>query len=700
MKERTSKIFSKIISDQGPVSIHGLANDYKVTERTIRNDLNLINDLLTSKKLPKLNILANGQVNWAAEKREAIKNIGQISLYTYRLSPEERKLMTAFRLYTADGYLTINELSKILSVSRNTLLNDLPKVKKYIASHRLEVHSKPKGLIVLGQENDRRLALMEIMTPTVFLFDDEGTYNPFQDFLLDIVNPEGEKPFCEKVLKEAELKFNLHLTDASYDQAVRYLLLSVNRMSSQNYITDLVNAPSNLYPAAQFVMSIIAEKFKLEVSKDETQFLAEVLSGLTYLYQSQQRLTNILKIQLCAFMFINKVSEDLGLELSDDFEFHDSLVNHLFSTLDRPKNDIPGQVIRNILDQNYPEIVSLTEKNKAIIEKYAKRSLTENELSFISLHICAVIERKNLKSAPIRFLVVCTGGLATARLLTERLKRNYNCDIKAIVSAHNLDPKKCQEVDLIISTVPLTDCPFEYLVVDPYLDDSSQFKLNKKLKALGYDNQPGYVQSNQTRALMPLIEPIISKLAIDDEAKDQLTGEIRKILISFFGERELATSRSEAPSLAELLPPTHIELDVVCADFIEAIKRSADILLAEGYITPDYITAMIKNLQENGPYFVLAPGLAIPHAGLDCGSKKLGMTLIRLKNPVNSGHSENDPIKLLFGLSAEDRKSHLPAFLNLIALSRSADFRKQLSEARSPIEVSDIIKKAELLVMN
>lgn len=46
----------------------------------------------------------------------------------------------------------------------------------------------------------------------------------------------------------------------------------------------------------------------------------------------------------------------------------------------------------------------------------------------------------------------------------------------------------------------------------------------------------------------------------------------------------------------------------------------------------------------------------MPHEGLEAGSIKVGMNLIRLKNPVPFGEEEFDPVEFVCCLSAVDHK--------------------------------------------
>ena len=57
-----------------------------------------------------------------------------------------------------------------------------------------------------------------------------------------------------------------------------------------------------------------------------------------------------------------------------------------------------------------------------------------------------------------------------------------------------------------------------------------------------------------------------------------------------------------------------ITVDCPAATPEEAIREAGNALCRAGACSPQYVQAMIASYRELGPYFVIAPGLALPHA--------------------------------------------------------------------------------------
>src|SRR5699024_2839414 len=81
-----------------------------------------------------------------------------------------------------------------------------------------------------------------------------------------------------------------------------------------------------------------------------------------------------------------------------------------------------------------------------------------------------------------------------------------------------------------------------------------------------------------------------------------------------------------------------------------------------------YIEAMIQAYKKNGPYFVLAPHIAIPHARPVDGVNEASVSLVRLEQPLEFGHDSNDPVQMVFGLGASSNEEHLTVLLKLTTL--------------------------------
>ena len=76
-----------------------------------------------------------------------------------------------------------------------------------------------------------------------------------------------------------------------------------------------------------------------------------------------------------------------------------------------------------------------------------------------------------------------------------------------------------------------------------------------------------------------------------------------------------------------------IALNVDAKDWKEAVRVSGGLLVKNGLVEPRYVDAMIEMVNTIGPYIVISPGVAMPHARPEDGVLEPCMSLITLKTP-------------------------------------------------------------------
>lgn len=91
----------------------------------------------------------------------------------------------------------------------------------------------------------------------------------------------------------------------------------------------------------------------------------------------------------------------------------------------------------------------------------------------------------------------------------------------------------------------------------------------------------------------------------------------------------------------------------------ESVIESSKPLLDNGYVKQSYIDAMIECIKEYGPYVVIAPNLALPHARPETGSVKVGFSILKLDKAVAFSESEEHNVQLLIALSCVDAEMHM-----------------------------------------
>ncbi|MEU4892858.1 PTS sugar transporter subunit IIA [Streptomyces sp. NPDC044780] len=136
--------------------------------------------------------------------------------------------------------------------------------------------------------------------------------------------------------------------------------------------------------------------------------------------------------------------------------------------------------------------------------------------------------------------------------------------------------------------------------------------------------------------------------------------------------------------LQDLLPAEAVRLDVRAADWREAIAVAGRLMVETGVTTDEYTREMVANVEENGPYIVIAPGLAFAHSRPSPAVLATGMSWVRLAEPVAFGHEANDPVTLVVALAAQDSAAHTSAMASLARLLGDPASAAVLAAAPTP----------------
>ena len=717
MNKRTLDIIEEIGGD-AVLTIAQLAETHGVSQRTVRKDLDAIDGALRRNGRAGIRLERGGRVVCMDSPLFLLDEARQESAGSWRPDPSARVPLAAALVALADAGTTLGALAEALLVSRNTVINDLDDTKALLAKGGLEPQSKAsKGLRALGDEASRRRLVCQVVAQ----LDERG-----RALLAERTNlSASDLEVTAKILDEQQVLHSCILTDDSARIIRTYLSVALLRLRGGHALeaaggksngpgqtggpaADLPDSTADgaaratrhespLMPMARDIMALMERYFHLHAGEPEAVALCDRLDHQQFNRRSVER-DDAPKVQLMTRRLIARLSDELGIDLGDDFAFFESLSKHLDSVLQAEPVEYPDTpLIREVIRDNEP-VLRAVRACDDIVCSYVGRDLTDLELGYIALHVCAAIERKKSRQAPLHVIVVCNSGVGTSQLLHERLRGSFNFKIVRTCTSREALELTPADADLLISTVRLEGAAVDWMLVSPLLTEEDTRRVSEKVGALrsarNLDVEAPTGNERRAQDLLAQLAPVVYDLAPD--RAPTLMRAVRRVVSSFFGSREASEARMGQPLARDLLIPSHIRLDVHCADWRDAVRESAQVLLKGGYIEQRYVDAMIANIEENGPYVVLTRGFAMPHEGVDCGTSEMGLSLVRLAAPVEFGEPDLDPVEFVCCLSPVDHDGHLRALFDLVALMRQDAFKEELRQAWTPEQAAAIIERWEL----
>lgn len=149
------------------------------------------------------------------------------------------------------------------------------------------------------------------------------------------------------------------------------------------------------------------------------------------------------------------------------------------------------------------------------------------------------------------------------------------------------------------------------------------------------------------------------------------------------------------PSLAQMLSEDTVALRVSVSNWEEAVRAAGALLVRSGAVEPRYVEAMIQMVKEIGPYIVIAPGVALPHARPEEGALRPCMSALTLSPAINFGNVHNDPVSLVIAFAAPDAEGHVGALAELARVLEDAEVLERLKSASSVHEFLSLMCRSK-----
>ena len=374
MNKRSREILLGLMDLEKTFRISELAEKFQVSERTIRNDINDVNDFLEQHELSLVKLGSNGTLLVEDDIELAAGLFNQNDFYTYRLSKGERKPLIAAILIEASDYTTLSNMAELLYVSRATVINDLESVKQMLLKEHLTVESHSnKGLVLHGKESDKRACLLKLLNQDGFF---QAAGSVVQSFIrgLNISHrlKKEDKQNLQKIINEQEHAHGRFLTDASFNYLLSYLTILIQRVKKGHQITESLEVKKSKYEMAEDILRYVCQYWELPESQGEKELLSDILDSLSYI-KKDSRNQRIIGLQLVTRKFIEQISNELHVDSNRDFVFYENLVNHLESIFTKEFNITQrDDFLRQIVEQNQ-ETLYAVKNNIEMLERFVGR---------------------------------------------------------------------------------------------------------------------------------------------------------------------------------------------------------------------------------------------------------------------------------------------------------------------------------------
>lgn len=696
MNTRQIEILKVIKDNPEPSTVSELAVMFAVSQRTIQNDLNTIDDELLDHHIESL---FHSSKKGCFIKKDAgtIQKINQLiyefDLYMNVLSPEGRLEFLFTILALKQGYMTISTLAESLNISRNTILNDIKKLRSTLKELPIQIIANSRyGMKLSGEEKAIRAQALGIYMKNA---DSQCVMSLDKYRLASICNhfikywDDYEIEMIYKSMRECINSLDKRPTENSFLYIISCIEFSLARMKMGKYI-DLPSLQqdsirgTNEFKIMGSTLISLSEKLGIHIPLDEISYLSYLLLNGVSVMSVKSDEYNYAEIQWIVCRLIDAIDSDLKLELSHDSSAYKNLIFHLKPAIYRIQNHI--ELVNPLLSEiktKYSTVFQAVNNSIGILEDIIGMKVSEDEIGYITIHFIPIMETKNDKVNHYpNIVVVCDSGIGTSYLLTTKLSSLYEVNVIKTIALYELkDILTHYNIDAIVSTIDLDlfSEEIECVKVSPFITKDDARKLDKL-----FNRQRGRLQVDETKFLNVLRK--YGSFYQEDKLIKELSYELN---IKF-----KTTKRKEGElMLKDVVNRNMIELDYHAKDWEQAVREAGRLLKEDGCIGDEYIESMVSTVKTIGTYIVISKGIALPHSRSGKDAYKVGISILRLKEPVVFGHPENDPVDLLFALSSIDNTSHLTALQDLSQVLNNPLNIGFFRSAKTADEIIDFIEE-------
>ena len=140
----------------------------------------------------------------------------------------------------------------------------------------------------------------------------------------------------------------------------------------------------------------------------------------------------------------------------------------------------------------------------------------------------------------------------------------------------------------------------------------------------------------------------------------------------------------------DLLTTKQAAVNVNVKTWEDAVRTAGRLLVDCGFAEERYIDGMVNLSKELGPYIVITPGVAIPHARPEEGAKGVGFAAVTLNPPINFGNEYNDPVYLVVGFCSPNPKAHVELITKLARMLGQDGFLDKVKAVQTNQQLVDV----------
>lgn len=510
LSPRLIQLFTMLLKEERPVPVQKLAEDVKVSKRTVQRELDNTEGFLKKYGL-RLSTKAGTGIWLEGEKHskdllmEELESNETIDF----INKEKRRTSLILEILKDREPKKLYYYSNILGVSEATISSDMEAIKEWFERFDLMlIRKQGYGVTLEGTERNYRLAVKRFLDENTDDLDirvaiGERKWSVLGEFyekenkgifqLIDYKVLEQVVQCLSSIMDKKLIK----LTNSSYCSLVLHITIAIMRIKSQDVLSADAKETDKIiyhedYELALRIAESLEKEFYIRIPEAEIAYILLHISGSKL--QSIDINADMDKGKVVSEELLELINElidiydkDNAYELKQDEEFVIGLLAHLKPTFIRLRNGLSiTNPLLSQIQETYPDIYRKCQEVGKYIEKKYGFTVPEDEIGYLVMHFGAAGVRLQDKKESIRKVdlgIICVSGIGISRLMHSKLK-NFLKDRVQIYTygKEDLSPGVLKNLDFMISNVDIDETRADVLMVSPLLTEKELKQIDEKVK--------------------------------------------------------------------------------------------------------------------------------------------------------------------------------------------------------------------------
>ena len=401
-------------------------------------------------------------------------------------SVNEREDWVQKYLIEEDKWIKSEYICEILFISPSVLSQCLKTIRKSLAQYDLKLVQKPHyGMKVEGREFNKRLCLSAIYMTYIDQREDFPG-KQFNEEELEVINT------ITSVLDNVLTRFEISMSEVSVQNFIIDIFVLLKRVkqgillkATEKMVIDISRWTESI--VAVEIAKEIKKQLDIELGDQEIVSLSIHLASkriIRHYDESIHRIIQNFDVMQIVDNMLNNIAEQWHIDFTQDRELCSMLTLHLIPLEVRSRYNVVLQnpLTIKIKQQNILAYQLAVSACNQLVD-YHGNNLSDEEISYIALHIELALLRKQIKEKK-NVLIMSGGGRGTSSILAYQIKELYNKYINEIKMVDYIGIKKYDfsHVDLLITSAPIKEeLPISIIEVNYYLTEQDKKKIKNYL---------------------------------------------------------------------------------------------------------------------------------------------------------------------------------------------------------------------------